>query len=741
MKLNKSKTNKIKATLLIAIFILSTLVVAIPVSAVEILEVQGFPTTLTEDGGHYLGDFSPDGSMIVYTGTGGIWVMDNDGSNPQLIYYDSGTRPDWGPSTEEYPDGLIALAGEGITIITPDGTDVKTIGTSHLNHISATITRTHSLEWSPDGSKIAFADHGGGVDGIWTVDYATGLGLTQITDYSATAYSPTWSPDGTEIACAWGLSTTQQVGVFKSDGTKLTPERVIGTGGDYPDWDSNGKIAYHVQSTSALYVMNGDGTEDTRVFDGPAAMVAWSPDSKSLVYINGFADKNIVTRGYPFATIQSAIDAASAGDTISVAAGTYYEGITEIDKELTIVGDPLDKPVIKPTTDTGSTIWDIGSNGRGWFQITGGPVEFENLVFDGDGKAIYIAIYYARVSDGSQGGAVKNCDFRNIQYNQYQGRGVSIYGGYVEVLDSTFTNIQRIGVFTGIEGTESLIKGNTYTGKGDGDWLDYAFETGEGAHATIEDNTITDCSGEDSGWVSAGIYVHEAFGDGTSATIMRNTISGSNYGIIVGYGTHITSTVVAHYNDLAGNDIGMWSIGSQVPLVDARFNWWGTIIETEIDAMVTGDVDYSPWLSASYPDGVPMSGSASMTVTGAYPLVSITVDADIVFEELTLGGWDQQNPVTVTHTGSEQIKELVTWNIIDDTPVTEEIDFYATYLDYYDSTEYVVGTEIVDVLIEYDGTATVYLTLVDVPIEVEPGVYSGTIVFWAEYDSPMPELT
>jgi len=174
---------------------------------------------------------------------------------------------------------------------------------------------------------------------------------------------------------------------------------------------------------------------------------------------------------------------------------------------------------------------------------------------------------------GGLGGTVKNCDFKNIQYNQYKGRGISNYGGYVEVLDSTFTNIQRIGVFTGEEFAESLIKGCTYTGKGDGNWLDYAFEVGAGARAIIEDNTVIDCHGEGSGWSSAGIYVHEAFGPGTSATITGNTISNNTHGIAVGYGQNDTSDVVANYNNIVGN--ASYGISSTAPSVDATNNWWG----------------------------------------------------------------------------------------------------------------------------------------------------------------------
>lgn len=318
-------------------------------------------------------------------------------------------------------------------------------------------------------------------------------------------------------------------------------------------------------------------------------------------------------------SIQSAIDAALPSATINVATGTYEEGIVIINQDLTIVGDGSNKPIIKPNEDTG-TANAIGATGRGWFQITKATVSFENLIFNGTGKLIYTAVHY---HEDSTGGTVKNCDFMNIAHTPsgYQGRGINNYGQYVKVLNCTFNNIYRIGVFTYNPTAETLIQDCVYTGKGVGDYLDYGFEAGNDATITVKNSTITNCKGvasvDDS--TSAGILVTTYYGDGTTATIQDdNKLYNNTEGIGIGYDESDSSTVIVNGNEIHDNGKGIGTSESSSislivnenkiysnseygidaingPSVDAKYNWWGTAAEDEIQEMISVNVDYDCW--------------------------------------------------------------------------------------------------------------------------------------------------
>lgn len=240
--------------------------------------------------------------------------------------------------------------------------------------------------------------------------------------------------------------------------------------------------------------------------------------------------------GKTHATINAAVAAAFAGDTILVYPGTYNENIT-IDKSLTLQGVDKDTTIVKPS-----------ANAFEWITINTSNVHLKNLTFDGDGYIIRQAI----TTRGS--GSISNCIIKNIDYTpteSYQGYGIYIHYGTAgqdwEINGNKFENIKRIGVaLFGVEvsgpNNKATISNNIFLGNGDGDWVEYAIQVEEGGLAYIDGNNISNYRGVVSIWGSAGILVSNLFGQyaanpkvQSTAYITGNTITNNTTGVTVGY--------------------------------------------------------------------------------------------------------------------------------------------------------------------------------------------------------------
>ncbi len=117
------------------------------------------------------------------------------------------------------------------------------------------------------------------------------------------------------------------------------------------------------------------------------------------------------------------------------------------------------------------------------------------VTLDGLGKNIRQGIRYK----GS--GTVDDVIIQNMVYPGYAGWGIAqgwttTTAMNLTVTNSTFTNFGRVGILIdeGSGPSTATISGNTFTGKGVGDHLDYAVEVGGGAQATISNNTISNCA-------------------------------------------------------------------------------------------------------------------------------------------------------------------------------------------------------------------------------------------------------
>jgi parallel beta-helix repeat protein len=298
-------------------------------------------------------------------------------------------------------------------------------------------------------------------------------------------------------------------------------------------------------------------------------------------------------------SIKAAILAALPDDIINVYAGEFTEaGQIVVDKDLTITGDGIGSTILYTDMNTASS-----GDDRGWWLVeTGIRLDLSGMTLNGSGYLVYQGVRQKGY------GSFNEVHFTNILFNEsgptYGGTAVAAFGtGNVHITNSVFDNIGRVGVlYFGATITGSNYSGNVYTGKGVGDWLDYALDISAGAVVNVDDNTISLCRGVASsdGSTSGAVLVTTFFGPGTIANVTNNTLTNNSTAVLVGYDENDVSTVTVTNNFIEGNDYGVTSV---IQPVNAENNWWGDATGPFQDPNhtcgngdeVSGPVDFIPW--------------------------------------------------------------------------------------------------------------------------------------------------
>jgi Tol biopolymer transport system component/lysophospholipase L1-like esterase len=192
--------------------------------------------------------WSPDGSQIAFIRDQDVWVMEADGSDPVNLTKTDTNEGGWAIAELEVawsPDGTrlsfirVVQAHGDLFVMNADGTNEVLLSDAAFLFAG--------LDWSPDGSKIAFGRRqANGSRDIWTIN-PDGTGLTQLTNTFLFEFDPTWSPTGDQIAFSGeAVVDGQNIGfrIFKmnadgSDRVLLTTDPGID---DYaPDWVGSGE--------------------------------------------------------------------------------------------------------------------------------------------------------------------------------------------------------------------------------------------------------------------------------------------------------------------------------------------------------------------------------------------------------------------------------------------------------------------------------------------------------------------
>ena len=215
-----------------------------------------------------------------------------------------------------------------------------------------------------------------------------------------------------------------------------------------------------------------------------------------------------VPQDYP--TIQAAINAAGAGDTIHVSPGTYHENVI-VNKTVTIIG-----------ASSTNTIVD-GDQKETVFKVQADDVEISQLTIRNGGSRYYGVYIY--LEEGISGVTVRNNKIMNNVVGVFMsyGTGSTIEGNLLSSNSMYGVDVKNLG--------SNTIRKNTISQSA------YGIEISDSPNNQVTNNTVSDCS--------YGVYVAYSNSNNVSA----NTLSGNSWNL---YFVNSNSSIVGDNKVLGG---------------------------------------------------------------------------------------------------------------------------------------------------------------------------------------------
>ena len=203
--------------------------------------------------------WSPDGQRIAAYSIfyDDVIIMDADGSNvtPMQLYPSGRIDIAWSPDASELAVGVVICSGEACSSEAELIFRVPTDGSGSYTHILTTPGGSEAVDWSPDGTKIAFVKNNH--TALMNPD---GTGQTETT---VAGFQPDWSPDGSRIA----VISSSGIRTIKPDGTGSVPVTSNSNDND-PIWSPDGTRIAFFRASNLWTAAAGGGDEQQPPIDG-----------------------------------------------------------------------------------------------------------------------------------------------------------------------------------------------------------------------------------------------------------------------------------------------------------------------------------------------------------------------------------------------------------------------------------------------------------------------------------------
>jgi Tol biopolymer transport system component len=217
---------------------------------------------------HLLATVSDD-----FAGPSRLFLVDTSGPSVtplDIDPYSSATA--WSPDSR-----TVAFSGEydnpGIYLLDVETLEVTRFLPELFGGTSQWGAQIYYLQWSPDGSRLAFAS-----DGDIQVINADGTGTRRLTTHPALELDPRFSPDGKSVAFRRMIGSAGNIVIMdiESGQERTVYDRSEDSGGELLVWSPDGKRLAFATSTpegQGIFIMNNDGTGRYQLTAGTAYIV------------------------------------------------------------------------------------------------------------------------------------------------------------------------------------------------------------------------------------------------------------------------------------------------------------------------------------------------------------------------------------------------------------------------------------------------------------------------------------